>query len=129
MLNPLCPLIKLKSTNVRFEFYGRGNRNRTCDPLHPMQVLYQAELCPDMPNILNQHLPKYKYFFRYSYILLGCGDMCKIYLSGQKVFTTNKKGEIYVKNGTWQRLQMQTVQWYRRWTRSRKNAPAQTRKM
>lgn len=31
-----------------FLFYGRGDRNRTCDPLHPMQVLYQAELRPDV---------------------------------------------------------------------------------
>ena len=77
--------------------YGRGNRNRTCDPLHPMQVLYQAELCPDMPNILNQHLPKHKYFFRYSYILLGYSDRCKICMSGQKVFTTNKRRNICVK--------------------------------
>ena len=32
----------------RFFIFGRGDRNRTCDPLHPMQVLYQAELRPDM---------------------------------------------------------------------------------
>ena len=27
---------------------GRGSRIRTCGPLLPKQVLYQAELCPDM---------------------------------------------------------------------------------
>ena len=43
----VIPTIKLKSAHGRFEFYGRGDRNRTCDPLHPMQVLYQAELRPD----------------------------------------------------------------------------------
>ena len=26
---------------------GRGSRIRTCGPLLPKQVLYQAELCPD----------------------------------------------------------------------------------
>ena len=26
---------------------GRGDRIRTCDPLHPMQVRYQAALLPD----------------------------------------------------------------------------------
>ena len=28
-------------------FDGRGSRIRTCGPLLPKQVLYQAELCPD----------------------------------------------------------------------------------
>ena len=32
------------STN---SFIGRGSRIRTCGPLLPKQVLYQAELCPD----------------------------------------------------------------------------------
>ena len=27
---------------------GRGSRIRTCGPLLPKQVLYQAELCPDI---------------------------------------------------------------------------------
>jgi hypothetical protein len=26
---------------------GRGSRIRTCGPLLPKQVLYQAELCPE----------------------------------------------------------------------------------
>ena len=42
---------------------GRGDRNRTCDPLHPMQVLYQAELRPDnnRHNNINFHnLQTYK---------------------------------------------------------------------
>jgi hypothetical protein len=30
---------------------GRGSRIRTCGPLLPKQVLYQAELCPDTCNI------------------------------------------------------------------------------
>jgi hypothetical protein len=29
------------------EKFGRGSRIRTCGPLLPKQVLYQAELCPD----------------------------------------------------------------------------------
>ena len=43
---------KEKPPKRRFNFYGRGDRNRTCDPLHPMQVLYQAELRPDNANII-----------------------------------------------------------------------------
>jgi hypothetical protein len=30
---------------------GRGSRIRTCGPLLPKQVLYQAELCPDVSKI------------------------------------------------------------------------------
>src|SRR5262245_43644131 len=30
---------------------GRGSRIRTCGPLLPKQVLYQAELCPDTRRI------------------------------------------------------------------------------
>lgn len=47
-----------------FLFYGRGDRNRTCDPLHPMQVLYQAELRPDdrcHDNINFHNLQTYKF--------------------------------------------------------------------
>jgi hypothetical protein len=29
------------------DFIGRGSRIRTCGPLLPKQVLYQAELCPE----------------------------------------------------------------------------------
>ena len=32
-------------------FDGRGSRIRTCGPLLPKQVLYQAELCPDTCSI------------------------------------------------------------------------------
>ncbi len=31
-----------------FEFFGRGEMIRTSDPLHPMQVRYQAALRPDV---------------------------------------------------------------------------------
>ena len=50
----LCLRFKPAISQVRFlklifqGFYGRGDRNRTCDPLHPMQVLYQSELHPDI---------------------------------------------------------------------------------
>ena len=30
---------------------------RTLDPLHPMQVRYQAALRPDMDRIISEHLP------------------------------------------------------------------------
>ena len=30
---------------------GRGSRIRTCGPLLPKQVLYQAELCPDARDL------------------------------------------------------------------------------
>ena len=46
-----------------FLFYGRGDRNRTCDPLHPMQVLYQAELRPDNGEHTNPRLYKTQIFF------------------------------------------------------------------
>ncbi|MBP3397459.1 MAG: hypothetical protein J6K82_00845, partial [Alphaproteobacteria bacterium] len=39
----LYPLIKIKiGTMADLNLYGRGDKIRTCDPLHPMQVLYQA---------------------------------------------------------------------------------------
>ncbi len=41
---------------------GRGDRNRTCDPLHPMQVLYQAELHPDMPDNITDKNKKHNLF-------------------------------------------------------------------
>lgn len=59
----VIPTIKLKSAHGRFEFYGRGDRNRTCDPLHPMQVLYQAELRPDNKQYGKPRLPKIQMFF------------------------------------------------------------------
>ncbi len=31
---------------------GRGEKIRTSDPLHPMQVRYQAALRPDEPRII-----------------------------------------------------------------------------
>ena len=42
-----------KNLTVRMDglIFGRGDRNRTCDPLHPMQVLYQAELHPERTQI------------------------------------------------------------------------------
>ena len=35
---------------------GRGSRIRTCGPLLPKQVLYQAELCPD--TLIFKHLER-----------------------------------------------------------------------
>ena len=32
------------------DLFGRGDRIRTCDPLHPMQVRYQAALHPEAQN-------------------------------------------------------------------------------
>ncbi len=49
--------------NGGLNFYGRGDGIRTCDPLHPMQVLYQAELHPDDTTILYTTRLNYKYFF------------------------------------------------------------------
>ena len=63
MLQCVIPTIKLKSAHGRFEFYGRGDRNRTCDPLHPMQVLYQAELRPDDKQYGKPRLSKTQMFF------------------------------------------------------------------
>jgi hypothetical protein len=39
-----------------FDFNGRGERIRTSDPLHPMQVRYQAALRPDEPRIIAETL-------------------------------------------------------------------------
>ena len=36
-----------------FFYIGRGDRIRTCDPLHPMQVLYQTELHPEQRTDIN----------------------------------------------------------------------------
>jgi hypothetical protein len=33
-------------------YFGRGEKIRTSDPLHPMQVRYQAALRPDEPRII-----------------------------------------------------------------------------
>ena len=55
-----------------FLFYGRGDRNRTCDPLHPMQVLYQAELRPDVrqhDNINFHNLQTDKLNHHFTFIL------------------------------------------------------------
>ena len=62
----VIPTIKLKSAQGQFEFYGRGDRNRTCDPLHPMQVLYQAELRPDNKRYTKPTLSKTQIFFIYT---------------------------------------------------------------
>ena len=43
----------LNRRNAGLNFYGRGDRIRTCDPLHPMQVLYQAELHPEQRTDIN----------------------------------------------------------------------------
>ena len=43
--------------------YGRGDQIRTCDPWHPMQVLYQAELHPDnVLHIISRNI-KIQFFF------------------------------------------------------------------
>ena len=54
---------------ILLEFFGRGEKIRTSDPLHPMQVRYQAALRPDSRETyskllfnfcqaLNQAIPK-----------------------------------------------------------------------
>ena len=40
-----------------FESIGRGERIRTSDPLHPMQVRYQAALRPDEARIIAEGFP------------------------------------------------------------------------
>ena len=42
---------------------GRGDKIRTCDPLHPMQVLYQAELHPDNVLHIISRPTKIQFFF------------------------------------------------------------------
>jgi hypothetical protein len=37
-----------------FDLFGRGERIRTSDPLHPMQVRYQAALRPDEGEIITE---------------------------------------------------------------------------
>ena len=39
-------VLPLNYTRVLYVFRGREDRIRTCDPLVPNQVLYQAELLP-----------------------------------------------------------------------------------
>ena len=54
MYRTVIPTDKNKNGHTaHFNFYGRGDRIRTCDPLHPMQVLYQAELHPEQRNDIN----------------------------------------------------------------------------
>ncbi len=38
--------------HYRLVYFGRGEKIRTSDPLHPMQVRYQAALRPDMLRII-----------------------------------------------------------------------------
>ena len=40
------------------DYIGRGGGIRTRDPLHPMQVRYQAALRPDEPRIIAMHREK-----------------------------------------------------------------------
>lgn len=43
------PIVKI---HYRLYFFGRGEKIRTSDPLHPMQVRYQAALRPDELQII-----------------------------------------------------------------------------
>ncbi len=56
----------------RFEFSGRGDRIRTCDPLHPMQVLYQAELHPEQQSDITAQTDKLQILFlgKHAYCLI-----------------------------------------------------------
>ena len=50
--------------------YGRGDKIRTCDPLHPMQVLYQAELHPDnVLHIISRNIKIQSFFWEYTRIV------------------------------------------------------------
>jgi hypothetical protein len=40
---------------ISFNIFGRGEKIRTSDPLHPMQVRYQAALRPDEVGIITEH--------------------------------------------------------------------------
>jgi hypothetical protein len=42
-----------RNLNAR-EKFGRGDKIRTCDPLHPMQVRYQAAPRPDRDRMIAQ---------------------------------------------------------------------------
>lgn len=46
-----------------FFYNGRGDRIRTYDPLHPMQVLYQTELHPDMSDNITDNIIKNNIFY------------------------------------------------------------------
>ena len=46
-VTPLLSVIKLE-----FRRNGRGDRIRTCDPLVPNQMRYQAALLPDMGSLV-----------------------------------------------------------------------------
>ena len=70
----VIPTVNKKTNRTRrlFFIYGRGDRNRTCDPLHPMQVLYQAELRPDVRIFIQckystrlSYAPTYAYLYNY----------------------------------------------------------------
>ena len=69
IVNPLKNIIKLfrikKIGNIHFLCHvnGRGDRIRTCDPLHPMQVLYQAELHPEQRPDITPHIKKIQLLF------------------------------------------------------------------
>ena len=82
IVNPLKNIIKLfrikKIGNIHFLCHvnGRGDRIRTCDPLHPMQVLYQAELHPDCTRILLCTPINYKYFFGKTCVLSKSPCVC-----------------------------------------------------
>ena len=41
-------------TSIKLPFYGRSDKNRTCDLLNPIQARYQTALHPDCPPILAQ---------------------------------------------------------------------------
>lgn len=43
--------------SLKFWKNGRGSKIRTCDPLLPKQVRYQAALCPDSAGIVDKKLP------------------------------------------------------------------------
>jgi hypothetical protein len=48
-----CPFKGSATRQRKRQQVGRGSRIRTCGPLLPKQVLYQAELCPDIRRIKN----------------------------------------------------------------------------
>ena len=44
---------------IKINSFNREDRIRTCDPLVPNQVLYQAELLPDKSRYYRNRLNKY----------------------------------------------------------------------
>ena len=51
-----------RNDSVSLVFFGRGEKIRTSDPLHPMQVRYQAALRPEQTSIISVYPPMWHIF-------------------------------------------------------------------